>query len=124
MSALDDKMVPTAFRLLEKYGKPAVLTLNVDTYDPSTGVTTSAAGDPPSLAIKVSPPAPLNEGFRPSSTLLESDTNVFVSAQACDDVVPVVGMTLTLASVAYKLCAVDPVYSGEEIAVYSLWLRS
>jgi hypothetical protein len=124
LSALDDKMVPTAFRLLEKYGKAAVLTLNVDTYDPTTGITTSVAGDPPSLAIKVTPPAPLKEGFRPSSTLLESDTNVFVSAQACDDVVPVVGMPLILAGVTYKLCAVDPIYSGTEIAVYSLWLRA
>lgn len=124
MSALDDTLVPLAKSLIERFGKSAVLEEHVDPldYDPEIGGVTVSFDDTQSHPVKVSPPVPKRRAFKSGDNLLETDMVVYLAAKDAP-VVPKEHMVCTIDGGQNRVVQVDTYYSGDQIALYGLWLR-
>lgn len=121
MTVLDDKMIPKIFAIIERYGKSVTFTVEaVQSYNPATGETTAAT--PVTHTRKVTPPTAYEQRFVDGETIRAGDMKVFVAAQGLA-FVPALDQRVTIDSVAWRIMAVGPIYTGELVALYELQLR-
>lgn len=129
MTELDDVFVPLADDMLSTYGKTATLRSYPSAgYDPTIGDTT--LGTPVDETVKVSPPEAVDTGgIRAVGEHLVvgeiSSSYELLAYIAAQDLAtnPEVGMHLILDTTSYEITMVSPVYSGEQICLYRLYLR-
>jgi len=89
-------------------------------YNPLTGTTTQST--PISDSAKASPPEPFTVREREGTVIEEGDLKTIIKAYGLTGAPPV-GAKATLYGVVYRVAWVGPIYSGDEVAAYTLALR-
>jgi len=120
MTALDDKLIPKAKTLCEKYGKSMVYTyLTTNTYDPTDGDVTQVEA---TSTVKSTPPMDYTEMYPDGGiedqemlvTFLPAENLVFTPAKA---------QKVTFDSEDWRIVKIKRHYTGESVALYELHLR-
>lgn len=119
-TTLDAKIVPKVLTVIETYGTNAVITQPVDP-EVVPGVGQLNAGEQ-SMTRKITPPAQVS-GFPASGESAASDMEALIAASGLP-FVPVMNLAkLTHNGVTYVITDVLPLYSGDDVAAYTLRLR-
>lgn len=124
MTALDDKLIPKTYTLVETYGVDAVFYVELvepEDYDPTTGHTTedTDAG----VTRKVTPPEPYEERMVDGDIVQHDDMRIYLPSSELS-FTPENGMKVVIASLPWKAVAIDPIYSGTSICLYEIQLRN
>ena len=117
---LDKTARATAERLIRAHGKTVTIRRVTRSFDPASGKATETHEDFPA---KVSPPERFRQALIDGTLVQTGDLRAELAAEdlatvpepACDRIV--------IDGTAWSLVRVDPVMSGEQIALYSLHLR-
>lgn len=118
-TAFDDKMVPLAFRLIEKRGVSATFTRKTNPgYDPATRLGTNT---PTTFTRKIVPPEVVGQ-LDLDEKVQTGDMKTHVAAKDLPHI-PQEKDFLTLSSVTWTLVKIKEVWSGEQIALYTLYFR-
>ena len=119
---LDTKFVAKTLAMLERTGKAAVFQTYPDAdYDPDTGQTT--LGDAVDHTHKIIPPYAVDQRLIDGDTVKAGDMETGVAALGLQ-FTPSPSVTKVLVDgQAWTIIHVQPVYSGDEIALFSLRLR-
>jgi len=121
MTALDDRLLPKVLAIVEKFGIDAVFDEpGTKTYDPTTGETTESGNT--NHTEKVTPPEGYPDNYMGGDVVKQGDVQIYLPAFGLG-FTPVVSLDVAVGGKDYHLVGVDPVYSGEEIALYRLQLR-
>ena len=126
MSALDGALPPLAESLVRQFGKSVVLTYpGADpVYDPTTGQT--IGGEPVEVEaraiVEAYPDAVARGGETNTDSIQRGDLKATLAADELEDA-PTIEVTVTADGKTYTVVTVDPVYTGERIALYVLQLR-
>lgn len=127
MGALDGPLRKAAAVVIKAFTtKKAVLTRNVRTYTPGTGV---ESNEQTQYSMFAAPPFPVTQREADGTSILVGDLKTIVSAEAVEaanmpiDLSKDVTVTAVVAGRAYELYKIEPVYSGDQVAVYTLYLR-
>lgn len=121
MTQLDTVFLPLATELLTEYGKAATFhAYTGGSYTPSTG--TGSPGSETQYSKKIIPPYNVDLSFVDGDTIRVGDMMTGLAAENLE-FTPVEGMKVTVESQAWSVVKVQPVYSGESIALYQLILR-
>jgi len=121
MTALDTEFVPLAAELLTEYGKAATFhVFSGGSYTPASGV--GAPGTETTQSRTIIPPYEVERSFVDGDTIRIGDMMTGLAAENLG-FTPVAGMKVTIDSHTWTLVRVHPVYSGERIALYQLFLR-
>lgn len=124
-TALDSRLVPKVLRIVNKYGATATLTQHESTgYNPDVATQPAATEDDPAPeSIKCVPPEitrTLGDELASVNTRLRS----YIAASGLTQT-PTAGKTLlTIGSNVYRITEVNPVYTGDQIALWELFLAS
>lgn len=121
MTDLDDKLVPKALELINKFGADIVYTRKSTegTYDPTTGETTGSATASPT--VKMTPPFPLEDEYRGESTGEEGNLRESYLAASGLGFVPQKNDSFVWKDgKTYTVVEVLPLYSGEQVAAFGL----
>lgn len=122
MTALDDKFVPLAKRLLDEKGATAYAVIEgASVYDPATREYTDVASS--EVAIKVVPPFPASHFLQNAEVTEERHLVSYVAASGLTFDPVTARWALKLDSIIYDNMEVNPIRSGDEIALYELELR-
>ena len=106
---------------INKFGKIAVFGLPpAEVYDPDTGGVTS--GVLVEYRQKVSPPADYANKLVDGDLIKIGDTMVLLPGKDLT-FVPIIGSSVTMDSLVWKIITSKPIFSGEQVAVYELQLR-
>jgi hypothetical protein len=118
---LDPVMRPLAKGLISQFGLNATLVREVETYDPSTGKNTVAST---SYTITTSPPAPYNQNRVNGTTILQGDLQVLIAGDGFPATEPDINTDkVVFEGERWQVVASNPVYSGEQIAMWEVQLR-
>ena len=119
---LDITALAAVTRILDKLGVPATLTNRVEgAYDPNTGET--AVTETVIAVPKASPPLRYSIPEVNGTTVLRSDYKVIIGR--ADNITDIgVNDEITINGITGTVIAVDPIWSGEEIAAWILQCRS
>ena len=121
-TALDTSLRATAESLISSLGANVTL-------EPAPGGFDFAAGeayDPdPGVTLKASPPAPVTREQLDGDVVVSTDFMVLMAATTLEALskVPEVGGTINHTEGRFKILKVQPMYSGEQIAVYQVFVR-
>lgn len=122
MTALDVRMIPRVFEMVQRLGKPITFhVLSGGSYDPSTRRVVN--GSETLVDLRVTPPQRVKLQFQPDATLKEGDAEVYLPAQDLT-FEPTVGWPVTIDSVMYAVVKVEKIYSGEQVALWRVVLRN
>lgn len=126
MTVLDDRLIPRTLALIEKYGKLMTFALpDGGTYDPTSGAITgdsSSSSSSYSYSQKATPPEAYVEDMIDGENVYKGDMRVWLPAHQLA-FEPQVNMTVTIDATVWNVMNVEPVYTGERIAMYGLQLR-
>jgi hypothetical protein len=115
----DDKFLAVAVNIIEKFGVTATLKQKSDAaYDPILGVVTDSSVD---NIITSSPPIAFKKEAVDGVLVQANDFKAYVYRGAITDVDAVDEISIN--GVEASVIGVDPIYSGEEVAVWSLHCR-
>ena len=118
---LDTKMIPIAQALLTRFGKTATFVVPATkVYDPTIGETTEGADT--NYSTKITPPGPLIRGYIPQDLVQQGDLQTFVAAQDLQ-FTPSLGYEILIDAESWRIEFVNPIYSGDSIALYALLIR-
>jgi hypothetical protein len=112
-------MVPLANQLIGDFGKTVTYKQRASSFDPSTGKTSFT--ETASSAI-IAPPEPYKQNRIDGSTIQNGDAMTSVAGSAIS-FVPEIGDRVLMNGVDWNVVAVNPVFSGELVAMYELQLR-
>lgn len=119
MSALDTSMRALAVSMCEQYGKLLTFTVEGGTYDATMGEVVSYETV---YTAMCSPP----QGFDPRAVtgdlILVSDLTTIIPASGLT-FTPTNGMRVTFDSKDYRIVAIRPYMSGDQVAAYEVQLR-
>ena len=119
---LDLVFVPLAKELLDEFGKTVTITdrAPVGSYNPKTGTVVDPVKN--SYSIKIIPPDQMRQ-FYIAGDLVENGT--LKSGFAAQDLpfTPVNGMTVDIDGRIWTKTEFNPIYSGDEIALYEMTLE-
>lgn len=118
-TVFDDKFLAVAVNIIEKFGVAATLKIKgVQTYDPITGVASGSSAD---NIITSSPPISFDKDTIDGALVQANDFKVYVYRGTITDVNAVDEISIN--GVDASVINVSPIYSGEEVAVWSLHCR-
>jgi hypothetical protein len=127
MGALDGPLRKAAATIIKAFtSKKATFARNVRTYTASTGTESNATTQ---YELSVAPPFPVTQREANGTSILVGDLKTIVAAEEVEQLaLPIdlskdVTATLTVAGRTYELYQIEPVYSGDQVAVYTLYLR-
>lgn len=121
-TALDKKFVPLALRLINSRGAEAVFhETSGDTFDPGTNE--RIVGTTVSYTRKVVPPFPFREQLVDGDNIRRSDAQTYVAASGLQFTLST-RLTMTIGGKTWKIEKIEPIYSGELVALYRIHLRS
>jgi len=121
-TALDIRAGATAKRLIEKFGKPMLLKrIYAVPYDPATG----KAGTVPAIyAVTGVITTPSANTLMPGSLVTAGDRFVLIAGQSLLQAgEPGDSDVLEIDGVDWEIINIQPIYSGEDVAIYSLLVR-
>jgi len=117
--ALDSEMIPLAAELADDLGKAVTLVRVSETFDPATGNTTQTET---THLVNAVPPQAFSRTRIDGSLIQEGDTLVALPAQPLSNA-PTTEDKLRFGGETWTVIAVDPIYSGEKVALYNLQVR-
>ncbi len=118
---LDIKLIPKVKRLVVKYGKTMdFIVPATKTYNRLTGATSETS--PTTYSKKVTPPEPYIEGYVPAESIKVGDTKVYLPSEDLE-FTPKNGYLVEFGATKWRMEFVNPIYSGELVALYELLLR-
>lgn len=120
MTALDDRMRQVALDLIETFGKVVTYTPTTRARNESTGETPETPGTP--VALKVSPPEKFSRKLVDGNAIKKDDLQISLAAKDLA-FTPVLNDLVTIDTVVYSVTDVNPVFSGEQEAIWTLQLR-
>lgn len=118
--ALDTRMRATASRLINKFGATMTLRRQAGVYDPATGKNTETATD---YAIVGSPPSPVDLRRVDGEMIKQGDAETILAASDLTVAPDQTTDHIVFAGETWSVVAVEPIYSGEQVAAYQLRLR-
>ncbi|MBX3380112.1 MAG: hypothetical protein KF805_08445 [Phycisphaeraceae bacterium] len=122
-TALDTKIAAKLPPIVAKYGKDVSITRN-PTSVAQPGLGTVTAGAPSTATYKVTPPQGVSTRLIDGENILVGDHEVYLPNQSLAWTPRVEdSLVVTIDGVPWKCVAIEPVYSGELIAVWRLVLR-
>lgn len=116
---LDSVMVPLAKQLIGDFGLTVTYKVRSNSFDVTTGKTTFTESS--SSAI-ITPPEPYKQNRIDGSVIQQGDVMTSI-AQSAISFVPTISDRVLFNSVDWEVVAVNPIFSGEQIAMYELQLR-
>lgn len=120
MTVLDDKLVPKALEIIDKFGLNAIFNEVCQTdYVAATGAVTEI--NPKCHTRKITPPA-LMDRYADGDTVKVGDMKVSVAASGLPFTMEK-GMRVEIDELEYTIISVISVYSGASVAIYDLQLR-
>lgn len=129
---LDNKFVPLAKSLIDRYGKSLTFTVPGGVYNPSTGGLDNTVS-PATFTVKASPPAPYRVGYSSHKSATpkgesyndisrDGDMILYVAASGLP-FTPVAGVGVSIGGFNWNCVDVMSIYSGESVAVYGMIFR-
>lgn len=121
--ALDGRMRSLAQQLAGKYGKQVTLIRTLDSYDPKTGDVTQAQAE---TITNATPPKDYTISRIDGTLIQQGDTVIQVPAKDLKlgtPAHPTKSDKVNLDGVVWGIVQVGSVYSGEQVAQYTLHLR-
>ena len=121
-TALDRKFVPKVLSMIEKYGKTVEIKIYTDAvYAPTTGETTLGAYT--RYVKKIIPPYPYEQKYVDGDIIKQGDLQTGIAGSGLG-FTPEPGLTkITIDSLIWSIVNMQPIYSGEQIALFLLQLR-
>lgn len=116
---LDSVMVPLAKQLIGDFGKTVTYKVRTNSFDVDSGKTTFTETE--SSAV-IAPPEPYKQNRIDGTVVQQGDVMTSI-AQSAISFVPKISDRVLLNSVDWEVVGVNPVYSGELVAMYELQLR-
>lgn len=118
MTTLDDRMVPLARRMIDKYGKAMTFTkITPGSYNPATSATTGVTTtDYATKGVMDS-----SRKYFGDDLVQEQDVTVLMAADGMPSVTP--GDQIMWDGTLYSVVVPRPIYSGEQIALYIMLAR-
>ena len=121
MTALDVRLIPKVLEIVERLGKRVTFTVAPPAaYNPDTGEAAQVAAA--TYSKKVSPPDLYHESLVNGDNIRKGDVRVWLPAGGLE-FTPVINASVTIDGTVWTVMDVQPVYSGEKIAIYGLQLR-
>lgn len=128
MTELDDIIPAKVVSIINKYGLTAAWITQTKTYDPTTDQTT--IGTPSETSVKVTPPAGCVIDYVPTpnqsaggGAIKGVGLRVLTTPSHLGTVKPrIYDDHVRIGAVTYQVVRVDPIYSGELIAAYKVYL--
>jgi len=121
MTELDDRLVPKALELLEKFGFDATLTVeSAGTFNHATNKVTGKSVS--TQVRKISPPFPVEDKFIDGDVLKSGDQETYIANSGLT-IVPVNGMKFIIDGEEWKSIQTDPLRSGQLIAAWRIRIR-
>lgn len=121
MAALDTLLRSISEDLIAQLGTTATLHTSTRSFSVATGQVTVSDVN---TTVQCTPPFPY-EKERIDGTIVQSgDAETLIAAKTLATAPVAEKDELTFAGIRWKVIAVNPVYSGDEVAVYVLQLRS
>lgn len=119
---LDRTMVPKVHSIIQKYGKLVTFQRSLSgAYDPLTG--TTAQGTTASYQVKVTPPSgEVQRREEGSGNLPVVLTRIYLPAKDLT-FTPTKDMTVIVDGTTFRITQIEPVYTGELIALYGLTIE-
>lgn len=118
MTRLDDTLVPTAARLIEKFGVTVTFTTHTNSYDEGTGLNTRGTS---TVSQKVTPRQPYGLGLVDGENIEIGDAKVYTPSGTYT---PIQGDTITwTAGDVWMIMDVMPLETGLLVAAYELQVR-
>lgn len=120
MATLDALFRDLAKTLIADFGTTATLRSTTATYSAATGKNSETTSD---VSVEISPPAPVSANRINDTTVLVGDMECLVAAKGLTGVPTLNRDTLIFGGFTWDIVGVDPIYSGDDIAAYTLRLR-
>lgn len=120
MTVLDDKLVPKALELINKFGLSATYTTERRTYDPATRKSVLVTVE---YTVKVTPPFGYDERLIVTEIIRADDSFILIAGSGLA-FTPAMGDFILIKTVKWRVARSQPLYSGEQVAAYQLQLRS
>lgn len=123
VTPLDEKLVPKALALIEKFGTNA--TFHIPANDPPTfdaDTNTTAEGAITDHVRKISPPDPYTKEWIDGKLIVLGDARCYVAASGIP-FTPNEGQKLTYGGDKWQIIKSDPLVSGDLTAAYELRIR-
>lgn len=118
---LDAPLRAVSQKVIDKFGKSVTLRIvTAGSYDPATRTATNSDADQTVNAVITNPPA--GSQFRESGTVRLGDRMVTIPAKNLTTV-PDTSSLVVIDSREYEVVEVNPVYSGDQVAIYELLVR-
>lgn len=119
---LDASLMSTAYSLIYRRGKTVVFkTYPAAVYDPTTGETT--LGNSVDYTHKIIPPYPYSDKYINGDTIRAGDIQTGIAALGLLFVPDPSATKVVIDTIEWSIVNMQPVYSGEQIALYMLQLR-
>ena len=120
-TVLDDELLEAVYDIIDEFGKIVTFWIYPDQdYDPTIGENT--LGDPTQYSKKVIPPYQINLKYVDGKLIKLGDLLTGIAAQDIE-FTPTLKMKITIDSNIWTIININPIYSGEQIALYLLQLR-
>lgn len=119
MAALDPVMAKLALDLINQFGGQATYRRVQRAYDAGVGNVVESLQD---ISCRISPPSPYVDDRIDGTSIQRGDAECLVARMALT-VTPVQEDRLLFKGVTWTIVEVDPIYSGDEIAAFTLQLR-
>lgn len=122
MTDLDTRLIPKVLAIVNRLGKSVTFeTVSGGSYDPLTRVVTGGTMTP--VVKKVTPPYEFKNYLIDGDNIRVGDLQIDLPASGLT-FTPERGWIVVIDTVRYTVIKVSPVYTGEQIALYNLQLRS
>lgn len=116
---LDSVMVPLANQLIGDFGKTVSYKQRASSYDPSTGKTSFTETETSAI---IAPPEPYKQNRIDGTVIQQGDVMTSIAGSSIS-FVPEISDRVLMNGVDWQVVGVNPVFSGELVALYELQLR-
>lgn len=119
MALLDSIFPDLAVKEIAINGISATLHSYTGSYDRTTGENTRTET---SNTVKVLPMSRVSQRYVDGEVVKVSDSSTLIAAKDLE-IAPTIGSKLTANGIKWDIVKVSPIYSGDEVAAYKLFMR-
>ena len=120
MPTLDATFRDLAKNLIADKGKVVTVVRETRTFVPATGKNTTVVTN---YSAKISPPAPFNQNRINDTTIIQGDMSCLLAAKGFAITPTARTDKMLFDGTTWQIVAVNPIYSGEQVAAWELQLR-
>lgn len=121
MTAIDDRLIPKVEALIARLGKSIVINCVTNEGTVSNDGSVKGRTETP-VTVKVIPPYPVDDKYVNGDTTRMGDLQTYVPAVSFG-YEPVAGWTAVIDNKTWTIVSVEPIYTGDAIALYGLVMR-